>query len=254
MEREPREIVLIQYPGFVRNATMSPPCGKVHMALRFKGLRCKLQNAASPAEARRLTPRGRLPTLIVDGRVIPDSSDILDELDRIRPEPPLLPADPLLRAQARVLEDWADEVLYFLGVWFRFGSDENYPRVAEAIFARASWPMRRVGTVVLRKMMRKRLHSQGTGDKEPEAIAKELGSALDTLVQLLADRPFLLGKEFSRADLSLCALLDQMDLPELTPGPSAMVRARPGLAAWRLRVRALCGNAAEGQSALLTGS
>ena len=32
------QITLIQYPGLTRDSTMSAPCGKVRMALSFKGI------------------------------------------------------------------------------------------------------------------------------------------------------------------------------------------------------------------------
>ena len=50
-------ITLYQYGGIARDKTMSHPCGKVHMALSFKGLEYKRRNLRSPRAPRRL-PRG----------------------------------------------------------------------------------------------------------------------------------------------------------------------------------------------------
>lgn len=54
-----------------------------------------------PGEYRRLNPQGLLPALDIGGRIVPQSTAILDYLEETFPERPLLPRDPLLRAQAR---------------------------------------------------------------------------------------------------------------------------------------------------------
>lgn len=50
---------------------------------------------------RQLNPGARVPTLEVDGQPIYQSVAILEWLEEQYPDPPLLPADPLLRARAR---------------------------------------------------------------------------------------------------------------------------------------------------------
>lgn len=52
-----------------------------------------------------------VPALIVDGRRIQGTGAIARELDRLRPEPPLLPADAERRARVEEAERWGDEVL-----------------------------------------------------------------------------------------------------------------------------------------------
>jgi maleylacetoacetate isomerase len=47
-------------------------------------------------------PQGLVPSLVLDdGRVLTQSLAIIEWLDETEPQPPLLPADPVLRAQAR---------------------------------------------------------------------------------------------------------------------------------------------------------
>ena len=52
-----------------------------------------------------------VPALKIDGRKLQGSREIARELDRIRPEPPLLPADPEVRAAVERAEAWGDETL-----------------------------------------------------------------------------------------------------------------------------------------------
>ena len=50
---------------------------------------------------RRLNPQAIVPTLVHDGRVLGQSLAIIEYLDEIVPEPPLLPRDPFERAHVR---------------------------------------------------------------------------------------------------------------------------------------------------------
>jgi glutathione S-transferase len=52
-----------------------------------------------------------VPALKIDGRRVQGSREIARELDRLRPEPPLLPADPERRADVEAAEAWGDETL-----------------------------------------------------------------------------------------------------------------------------------------------
>ena len=76
---------------------------RVRIALNLKGVACEYVPLRSlpPGEYKRLNPQGLLPLLEVDGRTIAQSSAILEYLEESFPTPSLLPADPVIRAQAR---------------------------------------------------------------------------------------------------------------------------------------------------------
>ena len=50
---------------------------------------------------REINPQGLMPALEVDGHIIQQATAILEWLEETHPERPLLPSDPILRAQAR---------------------------------------------------------------------------------------------------------------------------------------------------------
>ncbi|MGK2933008.1 MAG: glutathione S-transferase family protein [Solirubrobacterales bacterium] len=56
-------------------------------------------------------PGTTVPALKIDGRKSQGSINIARELDRVRPEPPLLPADPDLRTKVLEAEEFGDEEL-----------------------------------------------------------------------------------------------------------------------------------------------
>jgi maleylacetoacetate isomerase/maleylpyruvate isomerase len=82
---------------------------RVRIALNLKGLPYEsvaydLRKKEHRAEAYlRLNPQGLVPALIEDGHVLAQSLAIIEYLEEIHPEPPLLPASPRERARVRAL-------------------------------------------------------------------------------------------------------------------------------------------------------
>ncbi|HKE16326.1 MAG TPA: glutathione S-transferase family protein, partial [Kofleriaceae bacterium] len=121
---------------------ISPFCRKVRKVLALKGVayRTVEYNGLRARGAARLSPAGKLPVLDYDGERIQDSSAICDFLDGKHPSPALVPADPEARALAHVLEDWADESLYFVEVYLRFAIPEVLPTAIDLLCAgRPRW-------------------------------------------------------------------------------------------------------------------
>ena len=233
------EMTLVQYPGAGENGTFSAPCAKVAMTLRLKKLAFRVHNVRSPAEARRFNPRGRVPALLIGGETIVDSTDIVTALDARFPDPPLTPTAALDRAQAKLLEDWADEVLYFYLAWLRWGVDANFERMRALRFSRLPWPRRWIMPIIARRIARGRFRAQGVGLKGDDVVRRELAACLDALEELLRGRSYLVGDRLSRADLSVAASVTQMDEPRLTPDVAADVRRRPAIVDWLERVNAV---------------
>lgn len=237
-------MILVQYPGLARGGTFSPPCAKVQMALRFKGLEFEVKNLHSPMEAKRYNPRGRVPVLLIGDERIVDSTDILTEIDRRWPDPPLLPADPEARVHAKVLEDWADEVLYFYGVFYRWLIPENFERMRTKVLSRQPLPIRWVLPAFALREVRKRARGQGVGLKDEATVRREIEECLDAIETLLARSGTLVGDGITRADLAVAAVVDQWMFEALTPQLADSIRARPRTVAWLDRVHAVAPSAA----------
>lgn len=75
---------------------------RVRIALNLKGVGYDYVSAVALGDRYlEINPQGLMPALEVDGRVIAQSGAILEWLEETCPDPPLLPADPVIRAQAR---------------------------------------------------------------------------------------------------------------------------------------------------------
>ena len=80
---------------------------RVRIAINLKGLKPSqsfvhlLHHEQSNDAYRRLNPQAIVPTLVHDGRALGQSLAIIEYLDAIVPEPPLLPGDPFGRAHVR---------------------------------------------------------------------------------------------------------------------------------------------------------
>lgn len=231
---EPREeptVTLYQYPRAGRLESLSPFCVKVHLALMLKGVPYRAIDRLTPGQVRSVNKRGRLPAANLSGDIVVDSTEICETLDRQHPDPPLWPEDPALRARARILEDWADEVLYFYVIAWRWLLE---PPNTSKVFKTLPKLVRPLVATLVRREVMKRLRAQGTGLKPIPRIEQETRDALDAVAELASASPtgFLLGTEQPTiADLAVFSQVDGLYWKPL-PRASALVEGNERLMAW----------------------
>lgn len=76
---------------------------RVRIVLNLKGIGydyVPVPSVTSP-EYRAINPQGLMPALEIDGRIVAQSMAIIALLEELFPTPPMLPADPIERAEAR---------------------------------------------------------------------------------------------------------------------------------------------------------
>ena len=91
---------------------LSPFCRKIRLVLAEKKIEVELVEERTwerRMDFLRMNPAGQVPVLKIDGLVLANSSAIFEYLEETNPEPPLLPRDPALRAEARRLTAWFDD-------------------------------------------------------------------------------------------------------------------------------------------------
>lgn len=218
---------------------ISPFCDKVRRVLALKGQPYVVEELALSdtltGKLRRLNRRTKVPTLEHDGRIFVDSSDIARHLDREFPEPPLFPESTRERALVAVLEDWADESLYFYEMYLRFGVAANARRWVPVLAQHDSPAMQRLARVVVPLHTRQTTHAQGIGRKPLEVVVREVGEHVGAIDELLGDGAWLVGERVSLADI---AVFVQLFAIRGAPEGAAAVEARPRVVDWMDRVDA----------------
>jgi len=220
----------------------SPFCMKLRSVLSYKGVPYERVPVLGPSlmELLRRSEVRKVPALDIDGRLLIDSTDIAHELERLFPMPPILPADPRLQGLSHALEDWADEALYFLGLYFQWLEPRGKPMVRKAFGAT---PLGIGARLFYQRRIAAQLRGQGTGRKSAGHIASDLRRELAALTGMLAGQPFLLGAQPYLCDFAVNAQLVYMSRP---PGSAEILGEYPALAAYMERMKSL--RAAPGQA------
>jgi maleylacetoacetate isomerase/maleylpyruvate isomerase len=94
---------------------------RARIALNYKNIPFEyrevhlLKGEQLSTEYKKLNPSGGVPTLIHNGKIIPDSYAIIEYLEEIAPTPPLLPKDVYLRARIRQVCEIVNSSMHPMG-------------------------------------------------------------------------------------------------------------------------------------------
>jgi glutathione S-transferase len=194
----------------VHGVNGSPFVRKVRVALAEKGVAYTLNPVipigVSP-EFKRKSPLGKIPVWEDEsGYVLPDSSCILAYLERIHPTPALYPSDPKEYGRALFYEEYADT------------------RLLEAI-----------SPVFFEGYVKKNLLKQEPdAERVRKAKAELIPAAFGYLEGEIGNRPWLVGKHFSVADLAVGSFFVNL----MYVGERVDASRWPNLAAYLERVHA----------------
>ncbi|HEY6878162.1 MAG TPA: glutathione S-transferase family protein [Polyangiales bacterium] len=146
----------------------------------------------------KLNPYGRVPVLDDDGFVLYESSAITEYLEHVYPTPSLLPQDPKLRA--------------LVSMHVKLCDLEVGTQAPTLIFPRRFFPRERWNL------------------PEQEHARQRIHAHLAIVSQQLGDREFLVGDQFTLADIAYCLITPFISLLELEPAAN--------VAAWFARLEA----------------
>ena len=217
---------------------------KVRWALEYKGIdhgrRSALPGTHIPiALALTRGAQPTMPVLRIDGENVGDSTAIIATLEARYPEPPLYPSDAEERVRALELEDWFDENLGPHARLLPFYELIQEPDLFAEIAAESvPGPLGRAKPVVGAYARAYTSIRWGAGDEEAAERARQgIVAALDKLEAELeqGDGEFLVGEDFSVADLTAASLFYPLvvppegPLPPDLPRPPALERFRDSL-------------------------
>jgi len=212
---------------------------KVRLVLAHKGLEFEsreidlLSGAQHDPEYVKLNPKHVVPTLVHDGRVLVESSLIIKYLDDAFPEPAMRPADALGRYAVDAWLKRADEAVHVAAPVLTFAGG---PRKAILLQPEEVREAAIAGIPDARKRAERRSVIEH-GVKAPE-YAGALGVFLDALDEMerdLGERDWLSGDAFGLADATLLPYALRVEHLGMDP----VIEARPRVAAWFARAKAL---------------
>ena len=219
---------------------MSVCSGKARLILEEKGqtyeeIAIDLQKGESHTpEYMKLNPKGVVPTLIHDGLVVCESTVIMQYLDDIFADPPLVPDDPLARIKMRMWMKMVDEdvhpatavVTYAIALRHEAGA-KNSPEELEARFTRILDPVKRARN--------RALHYEGV---ESEAFGPAIKVMEKMLKGIEADLEgggdWLLGDAYSLADAAVTPYVLRL---EMLGFDDMLADGRPRLPDWWARIK-----------------
>jgi glutathione S-transferase len=213
----------------------SPFCLKVRSILGYKGVQYERVAVLGPSlmELMRRSTVRKVPALDIDGRLIVDSTDIAYEIERLFPEPSIVPSDAYLQGLSHALEDWSDEALYFLGLYFQWIEPSGKPMVRKAFGAT---PLGIAARLFYQHRIATQLRGQGTARKPLPHLVMDLRRELGALAAMLGHHPFLLGDRPYLCDFAVNAQLVYMSRP---PGSAEILRQFGVLSEYMDRMKAL---------------
>ena len=227
------EIVLTQME-------ISPFCDKVRRALHYKGLAYTTREVGlmELPFLKRTAPTGKVPVVEYEGKKLWDSTDICLQLEQDFPALPLLPADPIQRADVLLLEDWADETLYFFEMTMRFAWPEQSAHWSRVIAKRDPGWVRALAPLLVPSLIRTTTHHQGTGRKDRAHVLRDLHRLLGALEARIDIGGYCVGSTLTLADIAVAAQLHCVQGAAL--GAEAVER-HPSVALWKTHVDGLTG-------------
>ena len=192
----------------------SPFTDKVRRVLAYKGLDyCvhEVVRSAVPAgDYAKASPTGKFPTIDHDGHIVWDSTDIVEYLDRSFPNRPLIPSDPKAAAMVHIVEDWADESLYFYEMTMRLAWAHNLEAALdEFAVIMPGIPREQRGPVILENVG-VLTRAQGIGRKPRDQVVTDLARHFRSLDALLSANDWLACDSLSIADLAVVAQVNAL--------------------------------------------
>jgi len=182
----------------------------------------------------KLNPKGVVPTLVHDGRAIPESSLICEYVDETWPDHPLVPADPFMKSRMRQFSKLVDETIFEATRELSFSAMfrermKNMPKdQREKRFANVGDPNKRA-----------RLESTYELGVDSPYVFQAIGNwekafkAIDASLEEFGG-PWLLGEDFTLADVNMIPYLWRIVFLDLI---DIWMEDWPRVAAWWERAK-----------------
>jgi len=160
----------------------------------------------------RKAPRGQLPCIEVDGKIVPDSTIIVDMLEDARADKLDAHLDAQQRAVALAFKSMLEEHVYFGVLFLRWGTDDGWAVMGpqlKVMLGQMGVPSILCGVVsgTARKQVIERARRQGMGRAPRTEIAKTLMRLTDALSDHMGSRTYFCGDAPTTFDATVYAFV-----------------------------------------------
>jgi glutathione S-transferase len=193
-------------------------CEKARWALDYKGIAFETQTLLPGLHVKKLkslVPESSVPVLQVQDAFIQGSDQIIDYLDTQYPDKLLTPTDTTQKQQSLEWERFAAAKIAdpLRNLYYHYLLER--PKTLLPLFsADGPWYGSLVLKVIYKRLERRMRAAYQINQRTAQIAMRVVDKAIKQLETHLAQQPFLVGDSFSRADLSMCALLSPLVLPE----------------------------------------
>ena len=180
----------------------------------------------------KLNPKGVVPTLIHDGKVIRESTLIGEYLDEVFPDPPMKPNNALDRHTMRMWTKRIDEEVFPATAIITFAISHRHAVLANSPEMLDEY-VNKLGPA--EAPQRRRRLETGIEDADAKAALKVFHKFFADMETALARGPWLAGENFSLAEAGVTPFVNRLDMLELS---GMWTEARPHLTGWWERIKA----------------
>ncbi|MFT7373660.1 MAG: glutathione S-transferase [Oleiphilaceae bacterium] len=211
----------------------SPFVLKIDAYMRMAGLEFKsISNVNNLIKA----PKGKLPYIEDNGKIISDSFFILEHLDKNYGK---LLDDHLSdeqKALSNLIIKSLDENFYWCIIYSRWLCNDTWPTVKKALFGGLPFPIKRIAPTIAKARVKSAFIKHGMGKHTDKEIMKIAKNTLESLSTLLSDKTYFFGDTPCTLDAVVYAFLSQLTISTLDNPLNQMSREFDNLVSYCVRI------------------
>ncbi len=212
----------------------SPFVLKVDCYLRMAGLSFDVKSGVNYL---RKAPNGKLPYIKDEGKLLADSTFIIESLERKNGSPANGWLNDEQQAAAYLMTRSLDEDLYWCIVYSRWIDSATWPVVKENFFGAMPFPLRKIVPIIARRKVRSSLYAQGLGRHGESEIKRFTELSLQSLSSYLGDKAYFFGDRPCSFDAAAYGCLVQLIVAEIDNPFNQLARKFENLKVFCERVR-----------------
>ena len=227
-------ITLYQFQPVFGLPNASPFCMKVENYLRMAHLPYEIAPRANHFKA----PKGKLPYIRDNGKIIADSSFIIEYLKATYGDPLDAKLNSLEVAQVLALRRMMEENLYWVLAYWRWVEPQGWKVTKAEFFKPVPALLRGPISALARRGVTRQLWGHGMGRHSAEEVYHIGNTDITALADFLRDKPFFMGENPTSLDATAYAFLANITLVPMDSALKQYALKYPQLEAYCKRMKA----------------